>query len=275
MVVMNTDPSVKKKILLAAGAFVLIAALICTAFGFWFAKAPCGTIVLAYHSINDVPFSESEHLFTRPSEFESQIKWLKKMGYEFIFADEFRQEKGKKLVCVTFDDGYKDNLTQALPILEKYQAKGTVFAATRSIGMNEYFLTEEDVRALGESPYMHLGSHTDGHYLATGLSDEDFERQLSVSQKRLEDLTGQPAKAFAYPGGYYDQQKAGIAAKYYDYSYIYPSTLWAATEKSPANALPRITVNRGTSGLKLLFMMRRAEPDPCYLSTEESHQGAK
>ncbi|MBR0140374.1 MAG: polysaccharide deacetylase family protein [Firmicutes bacterium] len=248
--------SIKKILLIALVLLLLFAA----AFYYWLTRSLDGTPVLAYHAVEDVPFTESEHLFVTPAEFEDQIKWLKRAGYEFAFADDPGAFKKSRRVIITFDDGYKDNLTEALPILEKYGAKATVFVATKNLGMNEYFLTEEELKTLSESPCIRIGSHTDGHYLLTGLSDVDKEKQLSLSKKRLEEITGGPVDAFSYPGGYSDEASKTLALKYYSFCYTYPGANWIVTSGRDRGDLPRITVERGTSGLRLLLMLKRSLP---------------
>ncbi len=241
--------------ILAVLALALLAGLYCFCF------FPKGTPVLAYHAVEDVPFTESEHLFVTPKELEEQIKWLKRAGYEFAFADDPGVYEKKKQVVITFDDGYRDNLTEALPILEKYGAKATVFVVTKNVGSSEYFLSEEEVKALADSGLVHIGSHTDGHYLLTGLSDEDKEKQLALSKKRLEEMTGRPVTAFSYPGGYSDERSRDIALGYYELCYTYPSANWLAYSGVDKGSIPRITVERGTSGLRLLLRLKKARPN--------------
>ncbi len=248
--------NIKKKLTIALALLLLLAA----ASYLYMRRLPKGTPVLAYHAIEDVPFTESKHLFVTPAEFEDQIKWLKRAGFEFAFADDADAFKKRGRVVITFDDGYKDNLTKALPILEKYGAKATVFVATKNLGMNENFLTEDELRTLSQSPCVRIGSHTDGHYLLTGLSNADKEKQLSLSKRRLEEITGAPVDAFSYPGGYSDEVSRGLALKYYGFCYTYPGANWLVTEDRDRGDLPRITVERGTSGLRLLLMLKRSRP---------------
>ena len=59
-------------------------------------------------------------LRVKPGEFEKQIHWLKKQGFQFVFASELATKKkfANHTVCLTFDDGYADNLAVVDPVLE-------------------------------------------------------------------------------------------------------------------------------------------------------------
>ena len=242
---------------LKKGALLLLI-LILIALWAVFVRAPHGVAVLAYHSISDEPFTDSENLFVRPAELEKQISLLSRLGYKFVFASEADPSLQEKQVCITLDDGYKDNLTGLLPILEKYGAKATIFVATKNLGMNEFFLSENDIKTLSESGLVEIGSHTDGHYLAKNLTDTEFEQQLSLSKKRLEEMTGKPVTTFSYPGGSFDSSKSALAAKYYEKSFTFNGTLELFRTGSRLSEIPRITVNRGTPPLRLLLCIVRA-----------------
>ena len=73
------------------------------------------------------------------SDFEKQIKTLKSK-YSLVSIDDFIKnlENNKKIfmVNITFDDGYKDNLTYALPILEKYKVPASIYITTRFLEKN-------------------------------------------------------------------------------------------------------------------------------------------
>lgn len=66
-----------------------------------------------------------------PSEFEDQIRYLSK-NYEITTPDGLLDEHdhGKSLAVITFDDGYKNNLTNAVPVLEEYEVPATIYIST-------------------------------------------------------------------------------------------------------------------------------------------------
>ena len=90
--------------------------------------------VLSYHSIND----DNSPLSLKINFFENQLKYLKKKGFKTINFNEI-DKKENKTIIITFDDGYKDILYNALPILKKYNFKATCFLVTNFIGDYNYW----------------------------------------------------------------------------------------------------------------------------------------
>lgn len=177
------------------------------------------TKVLLYHLVSDETYGPNEYLFVRVSDFESQLAEIKRLGYETVFADELSQTRGKKCVVLTFDDGYEDNYTNVLPLLEKYDMKATVFLISDMIGA-EGHLSEEQIREMAASGHVHFGSHTKSHRKLYALESDEMEIELSESRRRIEALTGMKVTALAYPNGVCDAA-AELAAVENDYFYCY------------------------------------------------------
>jgi len=105
---------------------------------------PTGAVILMYHSVANGEVAQyidpPNHL---PSaEFERQMAFLSKERNvvslnELVTQLEARQEPCAGTVCITFDDGYLDNLTVAAPILEKYRLPATLFLPTSYIDCGE------------------------------------------------------------------------------------------------------------------------------------------
>ena len=93
-----------------------------------------GDAILNYHRI----CSDSEHIKKKDeltvsvSKFKQQLNFLKK-NYHFVSLDNFiKFEKSKKKnISITFDDGYKDNLTYALPVLKELDIPATIYIVTK------------------------------------------------------------------------------------------------------------------------------------------------
>lgn len=166
-----------------------------------------GVPILNYHQVNDEKLSP---LTMRTWDFEAQMKYLADNGYHAITMDQLDDflEKGTALpdkpVLITFDDGYEDNYTNALPILQKYGMKATVFMIADSIGQPR-FMDEEQLRAM-EAAGNTIESHTYSHKDLRTLSDADVQKELTLSKTILEQVLQHPIKYIAFPQGFSDQR---------------------------------------------------------------------
>jgi len=211
------------------------------------------TKVLLYHLVSDDTYGPNEYLFVRISDFESQLAEIKRLGYETVFADELSQTRGKKCVVLTFDDGYEDNFTNVLPLLEKYNMKATVFLISDMIGM-EGHLSEDQIRKMAESGHVHFGSHTKSHEKMYALDPEVMKTELLESRRRIEELTGQKVTALAYPNGVCDSA-AELAASENGYLYCY--TTDKPSESHYDNTrLPRSYVIRDMTAEEFLNILK-------------------
>ncbi|MGQ0793017.1 MAG: polysaccharide deacetylase family protein [Deltaproteobacteria bacterium] len=102
-------------------------------------KLERGFLILYYHRVN----SEADPYFeaTPTDVFEEQIKYLSR-EYRILPLDELAALAGenktpKNSIAITFDDGYRDNLTDAYPILKRYSAPATIFLPTGYIGSGQ------------------------------------------------------------------------------------------------------------------------------------------
>ncbi|MDQ3750173.1 MAG: polysaccharide deacetylase family protein [Acidobacteriota bacterium] len=225
--------------------------------------------VLAYHKI-DQPTSDIKlrGAFTSPKNFAKQMLYLKKQNFVFYTASgliDFYMENGAfpaKAITVTFDDGWKDNYTNAFPILRDLQIKATVFLVPSCIG-----LTTAKVVADGESEREHLaltdiramsdygiefGSHTLNHKLLHQISPSEIEFEVFESKKVVENLLQKPCRVFAYPAGFFTET-AQAAVKNARYIAAF-STVYGENETVNLYALNRVEILRRN---RFLFQFAR------------------
>lgn len=187
--------------------------------------------VLMYHMVREhIEGAKFNKLRVKPAEFEKQVAWMKAQGFHFVTMQELQQNWGKhpeKTVAITFDDGYLDNLENAYPVLEKYQAKATIYVvvdrhdrdwstykkAHHNSGelAREPKLNDEQVRFLAQGALVEIGSHTLTHANLDKLTDEQRLHELQDSKVQLEQLTQQAVTSFAYPFGIYSQRDVDLA----------------------------------------------------------------
>jgi peptidoglycan/xylan/chitin deacetylase (PgdA/CDA1 family) len=213
-----------------------------------------GPFILMYHSIAD----DSDEPYTVSVDtFREQLSWLSEHGFEVIplsFLVKSMQEHNYKIlrkkVVITFDDGYKDFVTNALPVLLDYGAAATVFLVTDMLGgraswsdagKHVQLMSEDEVRFI-KAQGISLGSHTATHAKLTLLDHEDLQRQLSDSYNTLKRL-GETFYTLSYPWGQWSNQIAdAVKASGYECALAVGEKPCLTT--ADIYFLPRITMRR-------------------------------
>jgi len=173
--------------------------------------------VLMYHTSSENNPGDYSDLYVKPSEFEKQIKYLTENNYTFCMFDDWNNLQNiTKPVFITFDDGYEENYTEIYPILQKYNAKITIFLVTNPAKIR---LTEEMIREMSDSGLVKFESHTATHPILTGISSDDsrLTDELRNSKLRIEKITGKPVLAISYPEGMYNEKVKEKAREYYKF----------------------------------------------------------
>ena len=161
--------------------------------------------ILTYHWIREMPGEEDkagQKLTVTPGNFERQMQWLLERGYQPVDFNALRaNDLPAKPVIITFDDGYRDAYTTALPILQKFGFRG-IFYIVPNWTSREQYLTWDQVKEISAAG-MQIGSHTLTHANLTdkNLSPDQIKRQLTQSKKLIEDQIGQTVQDFCYPYG--------------------------------------------------------------------------
>lgn len=168
--------------------------------------------ILMYHSISENLFGKSHpyyHINTSANIFLQQMRCLRQAGYRSIdlceLMDGFENNVDlTKTVVITFDDGYQDFLTDAMPVLKQCGFTATVFLATGRIQQTSMrlegvdYLTWREVRELHEEG-VRFGSHTVTHPDLRCLGPEQIEYELGYSKEVIEQKLGVAVNSFAYP----------------------------------------------------------------------------
>ncbi len=168
-----------------------------------------GLRILMYHAVggqadNDARgyYSITAERFARHMEILSQTA-----GVAVSPITQSAWEAGSAKVAITFDDGYRDNLRVAAPILLNYGMPFTVYVATRFVReRHPDFLSPEEVRELAALPGATIGAHGDTHVPLAGCEDSALAHELADSRAYLEDLTGCAVTTMSYPHGSVDRR---------------------------------------------------------------------
>lgn len=98
-------------------------------------------LVLLYHRVTNLPY-DPQQLAVSPVNFRNHLAYLTSNYNVCRFEDNWCTHKRPNVV-ITFDDGYEDNLLEALPILREYNVPATVFVATDAVENRECFWWDE------------------------------------------------------------------------------------------------------------------------------------
>jgi len=165
--------------------------------------------ILMYHSVGGQVINDKKNIFSiTPKLFEQHINLLAESKIiEVVDLDSKHLNTEKDSLTITFDDGYKDNLFDAAPILEKYGFPYTIFVSTGFVKSNDKcFLNVEELRELSSFPNARIGSHSVSHPSLVNCNDTELANELVSSKHFLEDVTGKDIKTFAYPFGAVNQR---------------------------------------------------------------------
>src|ERR1700722_16426130 len=152
----------------------------------WFPRRLTGISVLMYHSISDM----NTPLAVSPKQFERQMRYIHERGFKTVFASEIPALLAtgdiSNTVCVTLDDGYRDNYTNAFPILSRYNIKASIFIITGLIGKvgrasespESPFVSEQEIVEMTQSGLVECLPHSHSHKKLTGLSPQQIAQEL-------------------------------------------------------------------------------------------------
>ncbi len=174
--------------------------------------------VLMYHKVNDTPDNPT----TIPvGSFDEQLAQLRDLGYQVVDLDAVLDHYTlgtplpPKAILITFDDGYRDTLENALPILQKYGFHAVIFVPVAYLDdetplPHEMHLVERGTR----NPTLDWGlmreldaggvrveSHGIAHRPLAEVSLDEAVREIAVSKLKLEECLGRPVRAYAYVKG--------------------------------------------------------------------------
>ena len=94
--------------------------------------------ILMYHNIDHAPQKKSRGLYVRPGQFARQMAVLKAAGFRGLSMSELmpylRGEQQGKVCGITFDDGYLDNLENAMPVLQQHNFSATCYVVSQRMG---------------------------------------------------------------------------------------------------------------------------------------------
>ena len=212
--------------------------------------------ILLYHAVGEpVEIEWPPSLILPASLFEAHLQYLTKEDYKVVSVEELvslLQNGGNldKVIAMSFDDGYRNNHTDALPLLKKYNAKASFYVVHRDIGKTIYMDNDRLLDLLANG--MEIGSHTINHAPLALIDPKYLPWEVGSAKKFIEkNLDGYILKGVAYPNGGYNA-KVIEAVKEYKFTYGLTGKVGANTHQSFQKApyeLQRISIVDDGNGL--------------------------
>lgn len=193
----------------------------------WYKMRP-GARILMYHRVSDTAVTRSsgpDQLTVSPELFAEQIAWLaqyRKILPLTTLLDQINAGNvDGEAVALTFDDGYLDNLTHALPVLEKHNAPATIYItssfASQELRHPRYdnesgrlHLNWQEIRDLSSHELIDIGSHTVTHPMLSELSEQKVLHEIKNSKSDIEQHIDGSVTSFCYPSGNYTARELKI-----------------------------------------------------------------
>lgn len=231
--------------------------------------------ILMYHQVDAPPprGTPLRGLIVAPSSLAWQMRMLRLMGYRGLSMRDLepyrKGEKQGKVVGITFDDGYQNNVRHALPILQRHGFTATCYGVSSMIGgtnswdrgivAEKPLMTLADWRAWRDGG-MDIGSHTRTHAKLTELPPEQAREQITQSRRELEDAVGCEVRHFCYPYGWYGPEHAQMAR---EAGYATATTTHRGRVRAGDDpyTLRRIMVARATNPLQFFMKIATAYED--------------
>ena len=185
-------------------------------------RLPRGARMLMYHSISPSMQDDPHSLRVRPETFDSHLAHLRRRGLRGVSMTQWlaaaRRNEAVRLVALTFDDGYRDFVDYAMPIMARHGMTGTVYVVAGKIdGVSDWvvggphapLMTADDIRAAAAAGH-EVASHTTTHPRLDHVAGTQLTSEVVESRAILEDVVGNAVPGFAYPYGAFDE--AAISA---------------------------------------------------------------
>lgn len=233
-------------------------------------------IIVTYHRVEDISF-DPHKLCVSVESFTSHMAFYSK-NFETVSLDEmFYRVNSNKLtgreISVTFDDGYYDNIINALPVAEAFNIPITIFLCTSQLGLrgnqawnmgykkgeDGRFITEDEIKEYAKHELIEFGGHTVNHARLSTLSRLEQYAEIEKNKVFLERATGKFLQYFAYPyGGAWDFDEITIdLLKRLGFKYAFANYSGYISNKTNKYKIPRFNIREcGVDQLEILLKKR-------------------
>jgi peptidoglycan/xylan/chitin deacetylase (PgdA/CDA1 family) len=188
--------------------------------------------VLMYHSVSPSAQDDPHRIRVHPDRLDRHLTLLRRLGLRGVSLAEVLAAHGRGsasgVVGLTFDDGYRDFVHHAMPVLARHGMTASLYVvAGRLGGQNQWdpgprldLIDADDVRAVAAAGH-EIGSHTLTHLRLPGAPAATLAAEVGESKGVLEEVLQSEVAGFCYPWGAFDEAAAEAArAAGYDHACV-------------------------------------------------------
>jgi peptidoglycan/xylan/chitin deacetylase (PgdA/CDA1 family) len=219
--------------------------------------------ILMYHQISPRPHPAFRKYTVTPAAFAAQMRWLAAAGYATVTPDQLADARAgrgglpRKPVMVTFDDGFRECVEHALPVLHGHGFAGVFYLVAGLVGAtsrwlrpvigDEFPMANWDAVREVERAGSVCGAHSWSHPRLAEVPAAAWRRELLDARLLLEDRLGHRVDHLAYPHGSWNEDVRETAARA-GYRSACSVRIGLSGPGDDPLALHRVPVN-GTDGL--------------------------
>lgn len=224
--------------------------------------------ILTYHQVDAPPPRGAPYrsLVVSPAAFARQMALLKTLGYQGMalscLEPYLRGEKTGKVFGITLDDGYVNNLEQALPVLQQCGFSATCYVVSGQLGGLNIWDRAKGVppQSLMDARQLkawvaggqEVGGHTRSHVDLLRADDASAREEIAGCKRDLEQWLDVEVRHFCYPYGFHRSEHAAMARQA-GYATATTTERGRVRVSDDRFELPRVPVLRATS-LPLLWL---------------------
>jgi peptidoglycan/xylan/chitin deacetylase (PgdA/CDA1 family) len=232
--------------------------------------------ILTYHQIDQAPAKGApfRSLVVSPMSFARQMALLSVLGYRALSMSNLMPylagARTGKVVGLTFDDGFLNNLTNALPVLRRHGFTATCYAVSQYLGQTNVW---DQAIGVAQTSLMdaaqlrqwveagnEVGAHTRHHARLLELSDSQSRQEIELSRAELESASGAAVTHFCYPYGEYLAEHAAMTENA-GFATATTTRRGRCARGEDILQLPRVPVLRSTSLLTLWLKLATTYED--------------
>jgi peptidoglycan/xylan/chitin deacetylase (PgdA/CDA1 family) len=230
--------------------------------------------ILMYHQVTPTPAAGFAKYTVTPKAFAAQMRWLAITGRTPITMTTLVEARlgshgwPSRAVVITFDDGFRDCVEFALPVLQRHRFIAVFYLVAGLMGRTSRWMASAGglrfplvdwtaARSLQDAG-MECGAHSVTHPPLATCSAARGREELVASRRILEDRLGREVLDFAYPYGSVTPGVRTMAAEA-GYRSACTGEKRLATDEDDLLLLPRVPVYGGESLLDFAWRLRTAE----------------